>query len=53
VLADPALPATDPWRHPFRLTASERHCRVRSAGVDGAWDTCDDVEAECMPHWRP
>jgi len=53
VLADASLPATDPWRHAFRLSIEHDRCRVRSAGVDGTWDTCDDVVAESRPHWRP
>lgn len=53
VLAAGSLPGTDPWRRAFRLAIEDGRCRVRSAGVDGTWNTCDDIAAESLPQWRP
>lgn len=47
--ADPSLPATDIWRCEFRLVRSDRTFQVESAGVDGNFDTADDVHSDPMP----
>jgi hypothetical protein len=41
---------TDPWGHPYRLKLSaDGKLLISSAGMDGAWDTPDDVGGPQSP----
>lgn len=46
VAADASLPRLDPWGHGYRIDATAYRLVVRSAGVDGAFDTDDDVTSD-------
>jgi hypothetical protein len=48
LLADRSLPRLDPWGHEFRFAANGNTFAVRSAGIDGAWGSCDDVHSDDM-----
>jgi hypothetical protein len=45
LLSDRSLPLLDPWGHEFRFATAENSFTVQSAGVDGVWDSCDDVRS--------
>lgn len=47
-MADATLPRVDPWKHPFRIDDGGNSLTVRSAGVDGTFDTGDDVISDPM-----
>ncbi|MEO8900190.1 MAG: hypothetical protein ABI627_01585 [Polyangiaceae bacterium] len=52
----PQLDTLDAWGHPLQLNCEGRHFSLRSAGLDGRFDTSDDVvmtdqhSPEDMPH---
>ncbi|MBP8299106.1 MAG: hypothetical protein KA020_01975 [Planctomycetes bacterium] len=50
---DPALPSHDPWRGAFRLELSATGLVVRSAGIDGVFETGDDVLSDPRPGETP
>lgn len=50
---DPALPSHDPWRRAFRLELGAAGLVVRSAGIDGAFETVDDVLSDPRPGEAP
>lgn len=45
---DATLPQRDIWKHAFRFVAGEQQLVVQSAGIDGTFDTCDDVSSDPM-----
>lgn len=45
---DSSLPRADMWQRPFRIVVAGDTLTVRSAGVDGTFDTCDDVASDPM-----
>lgn len=45
---DASLARRDIWKHDFRFDATDERFLVESAGVDGAFDTCDDVRSDPM-----
>ncbi|HEX5054282.1 MAG TPA: hypothetical protein VFZ65_21060 [Planctomycetota bacterium] len=44
--AGPCLPRRDPWQHAFRCESGGDRFVVRSAGLDGVFDTPDDVVSD-------
>ena len=48
---DEALPVTDPWGNPWRVSTDPEsgHARIESAGRDGLFDTDDDIAASPRP----
>lgn len=48
LVADPSLPLRDSWQQAFRFEATGDQFLAMSAGVDGEWDTCDDVTSDPM-----
>lgn len=45
---DLSLPVTDPWRHDYRADRSDDQMVVRCAGIDGVFDTSDDILSDTV-----
>ncbi len=41
----PGLPALDRWRRPFRYDLAGDTLTIRTAGLDGRFDTTDDIQS--------
>jgi hypothetical protein len=53
VATDSTLARLDRWQHAFRCEVTAAGFVVTSAGIDGEFDTCDDIASDPVPASGP